>query len=68
MAWSGFVQRVARAWHAYRVERTARRLDAYYRRARNDHERYLSRAHDHYELERLERDWSRRHADVWRVL
>ncbi len=55
------------AWKAYRQARAEALIDRYFRRERNEHERFLSKASDHYELERLERAWERRHADVWRV-
>ena len=35
------------------------------RQRRNEHERYLSRASDLYDLERLERQWERRRLDTW---
>jgi hypothetical protein len=35
---------------------------------RSEHERYLSRATNVYELERLERQWERRHLDTWTAL
>ena len=59
--------RLLAAWKAHRQASADRRIDGYFRRERSEHERFLSNASDHYELERLERAWSRRHDDVWRV-
>jgi hypothetical protein len=59
--------RLVTAWKSYRQARAGALIDRYFRRERNEHERFLSKASDHYELERLERAWERRHADVWRV-
>jgi hypothetical protein len=52
---------------AWREARAAARLDGHHVRERNAHERYLAQARDVFELERLERDWQRRHSDLWRV-
>jgi len=59
--------KVADAWKQWQQARADRHLDIYYRRTRGERERYLSRAADHYELERLEQAWERRRADLWRV-
>ena len=40
-------------------------IDQHFRRQREARERYLSRARDPYELERLEREFDR--SDSWRV-
>ena len=61
------LQRIAETWKRSQQARADRHLDLHYRRTREERERYLSRASDHYELERLEQAWERRHADVWRV-
>ena len=37
------------------------------RARRSEHERFLARASDPYQLERLEREWERRGMDTWRV-
>lgn len=66
-AWRAAITRFVEWWKQRRDERNAERLDRHYRGERNRHERYLSRARDVYELERLERDWQRRHLDLWRV-
>ena len=42
--------------------------DALERSRRNEQDRYLSRATDLYELERLERQWERRGLDTWKTL
>jgi hypothetical protein len=44
-----------------------RRIDEHFQRERDARERHLAHAGDHYELERMERDWDRRRADFWRV-
>ena len=67
-AWQGARERVAAAWTAYRQYRESTSIDRWFDGQRERHERYLSRARDPYELERLERDWSRRVADPWRML
>ena len=59
--------RLSAEWKARQQARAEQRIDGYFRRDRNEHERFLSNATDHYELERLERAWERRHVDVWRV-
>ena len=41
--------------------------DALDRSRRSEHERFLARAGDAFQLERLEREWERRHTDTWRV-
>ena len=38
------------------------------RRRRNEHERFLAKATDPYELERRERKWERGRLDAWRIL
>jgi hypothetical protein len=65
--WRTIVDRFAAAWKARLQARAQRRLDGYYRHERNEHERFLSKATDHYEVERREREWERRHIDLWRV-
>lgn len=67
-SWQRMLGRARRAWNEWRGERRLRSLDAYHRRQRDAFESYLGHARDHYELERMERDWQRRHADTWRVL
>jgi hypothetical protein len=63
------VARLRAAWNSFVADRAARRLDAYFSHGfREQHERFLSRARDPYELERLEREWSFREADTWRML
>ena len=64
--WKALLLRAADAWKRSQQARADRYLDLYYRRTRGERERYLSRATDHYELERLEQAWERR-ADQWRV-
>ncbi|HVF63833.1 MAG TPA: hypothetical protein VNE58_07560 [Casimicrobiaceae bacterium] len=66
-AWRAAVTQALNAFTAWRTERERRRLDGHYRRERSAHERFLENARDPYELERLERDWERRDADIWRV-
>ena len=51
-------------WRAWRQARADARLNRHHVRDRNEHERFLAKARDVYELERLERDWQRRHADL----
>ena len=65
--WRQKLGRLFAAWRVAQRARAERRIDDHFRRDREAHERHLARAHDHYELERLERDWDRRHADFWRV-
>ena len=65
--WRTIVDRFVAAWKARLQARAQRRLDGYFQRERNEHERFLSSATDHYEVERLEREWERRHIDLWRV-
>lgn len=65
--WRAIFARFVAAWKAHQQARAQRRIDGYFRRERNEHERFLSNATDHYELERLERTWERRHSDLWRV-
>jgi hypothetical protein len=65
--WRAILVRFVAAWKARQQARAQRRLDGYFRRERNEHERFLSNATDHYEVERLERAWERRHVDLWRV-
>lgn len=60
------VNRIAGAWIRFRDARTERRLDRHLLRAPNAQERFLSKATDHYDLERLELEWARRQADPWR--
>jgi hypothetical protein len=63
------IARLRAAWDRMIATRPARRLDAYFSNGfREQHERFLSRARDPYELERLEREWSFRAADTWRML
>jgi NADPH-dependent ferric siderophore reductase len=59
--------RIVAAWKAHRQARAEHRLDAHFRRERSEHERFLSKAADHYELERLERAWEHSHSDTGRV-
>ena len=66
-AWRAILDRFAAAWVARRRARDDRNIDPYFRRERSEHERFLSRATDRYELERMEREWSRRTFDLWRV-
>ena len=66
-AWRVASERANAAWNAYRSYRESTSIDRWFDGQRERHERYLSRAHDPYELERLERDWSRRVADPWRM-
>lgn len=61
------LDRLIRAWTAHRQVRAKDGIDAYFTRERNEHERFLSKATDVYELERLERAWEHRHMDMWRV-
>lgn len=65
--WRAIFVRFVAAWKARQQARAQRRLDGYFRHERNEHERFLSNAKDHYEVERLERAWERRHIDPWRV-
>jgi hypothetical protein len=65
-ALQGFLARLVAAWRAHQQARAEQLLDAHFRRERSEHERFLSKATDHYELERLERAWERRH-DTGRV-
>ena len=65
--WRTIVDRFVAAWKARQQARAQRRIDGYFQRERNEHERFLSNATDHYELERLERAWEHRHIDLWRV-
>lgn len=60
------LDRLMGAWKARR-RALGQDVDAYFARQRNEHERFLSKATDIYELERLERTWERRPIDVWRV-
>jgi hypothetical protein len=59
--WNDLVVR----WKARREARAQDRLDRYWTWHRSARERYLSRARDPFELERLERQWERHH-DFWR--
>jgi hypothetical protein len=59
--------RLVAAWQARQAARAEQRIDGYFSRVRNEHERFLAKATDHYELERLERAWERRHIDTWRM-
>jgi len=61
------LERVINAWKLRQQSRADRWIDGYFRRERDAHERFLECAGDRYQLERLERDWDRRHADFWRV-
>jgi hypothetical protein len=65
--WRAIAARFVDGWKARWQARAERRIDGYFRHERNEHERFVSNAADHYELERLEREWERRHVDVWRV-
>lgn len=65
--WRTVAARAGAAWKRYREYRESTSIDRWFDGQREAHERYLSRAQDRYELERLERDWSRR-ADAWRML
>ena len=65
--WRAIVVRFVAAWKARRHARAAHDIDRYFQRELREHERFLANAADHYELERLEREWERRHVDVWRV-
>ncbi len=65
--WRATLARLAAAWKARQQALADQRIDRYFSRARGEHERFLSHAADHYELERLERSWERRHTDVWRM-
>ena len=58
-------QRLVARWNALQQARAERRLDRWYAHRRDAHERYLSRAQDHYELERFERAWER-NPEWWR--
>ena len=58
-------QRLVDAWKAWQQVRAERQIDDWFAHRRSAHERYLSRAHDHYELERLERAWER-NPEWWR--
>lgn len=42
--------------------------EALERSRRGEQERYLSRARDLYDLERLERQWERRGSETWKAL
>ena len=66
-ALSPMLARLLRAWTTRRQARAGSGIDAYFARERNDHERFLSKATDVYELERLERAWEHRHIDMRRV-
>lgn len=58
--WAALKQRVVK------LDRMlAERLD---RARRSEHERFLARASDPYQLERLEREWERRGMETWRAL
>jgi hypothetical protein len=59
--------RLAESWKAFRQERADRSIDRYFARERTARERFLAHASDHFELERLERDWDRRQSAAWRV-
>jgi len=63
--WAGRIAALAARWIAAADVYVA---DALERSRRNEQERYLSRAKDHYELEHLERQWERRRLDTWTVL
>ena len=65
--WRARLERLVDRWRTHRQASAERWLDGYFRRQRNAHERFLAKATDHYELERLERAWERRHTDMWRV-
>ena len=65
--WRTIVDRFVAAWKVRQQARAQRHLDGYHRHERDAHERLLARATDHYEVERLEREWERRHIDLWRV-
>lgn len=65
--WRALLERLVDTWRTYRQASAERWLDGHFRRQRNAHERFLAKATDHYELERLERSWERRHTDMWRV-
>jgi hypothetical protein len=65
--WRAIFARFVAAWKARQQARAQRRIDGYFRRERDEHERFLSNATDHFEVERLERAWERRHNDLWRV-
>ena len=58
-------QSVIDGWKAWQQARADRRLDRWYAGRRDAHERFLARAHDHYELEHLERAWER-NPEWWR--
>lgn len=59
-AWMRWLAKARLAWKAYWRERAERHLDTWYVQHRAEHERYLGRARDVYELERLERAFERR--------
>ena len=61
------LERLVDTFRRYRQASAERWLDGYHRRQRDAHERFLAKATDPYELERLERAWERRHTDMWRV-
>ena len=61
------VDRLIQAWTVRRQARAGQGIDAYFARERSEHERFLSKATDVYQLERLERAWEHRHIDMWRV-
>jgi hypothetical protein len=58
-------QRLLDAWKAWQQARADWRIDHWYSSQRNAHERFLANAHDHFELERLERAWER-NPEWWR--
>lgn len=66
-SWRQKLERLVAAWKLGQTARADQQIDDHFRREREAHEHYLARAGDRYELERLERDWDRRHADFWRV-
>jgi hypothetical protein len=59
--------RLAAAWKACQQARAQHRLNGHFHRLRDEHERFLASATDHYDLERLERAWERRHNDPSRA-
>ena len=64
--WSPLARRAAERVRAMATRIADRLSDAYWRQQESTRERFLRRAADVYELERLEREWDRRY-DLWRV-
>ena len=61
------VEAFASAWKRRRAAFDAAWLDHHFEHRRAARERYLARAKDHYELERLERAFDRGDGEIWRV-